>query len=148
MATPSAGPETSVRLRRTFAASPDKVFQAWTDPKVMTKWFARGTEKNTVNVVEADVRVGGKYRVEVQSPEGKTYRISGTYREVQPPEKLVFTWSWEEVQESLVTLEFRKLGQSSFTEVVLNHEMLPKKWRDDHEKGWKACFDLLERTLS
>jgi uncharacterized protein YndB with AHSA1/START domain len=75
----------------------------------------------------------------------------GTYRELRPPERLVFTWTWEDQAdfgETLVTVEIRQLGQSQFTEVVLRHELLADKWRADHNKGWIACFDLLEKVLA
>ncbi len=151
MGAPATGPEAVIEVRRTFAAPPEKVFQAWTDPGKMTKWFARGVEQNNISKMEADVRAGGEYRVHVDTPEGKKYRLSGTYREVKPPEKLVFTWKWDDQAdfgETLVTVEFRRLGQSAFTEVVLRHERLGEKYRPDHNKGWIACFDLLEKALA
>lgn len=101
-------------------------------------------------VVEADARPGGKYLVEVICPPNDTVsRMQGTYREVRPPEKLVFTWWWEgaDFEPSLVTVEFRTLGQLNFTEVTLTHELLPEKLREDHRKGWNGCFDSLEAAL-
>lgn len=151
MGVPASGPETVVEVRRTIAAPPEKVFQAWTDPSKMTKWFARGTVQNTISKMEADARPGGKYRVDVAAADGKTYHMVGTYREVRPPEKLVFTWRWEDQAdfgETLVTIEVRRLGQSQFTEVILRHELLAEKWRAEHNKGWIACFDLLEKVLA
>jgi len=151
MGAPASGPEAVVEVRRTFAASPEKVFQAWTDPSKMSKWFARGTVQHTISTMEADARPGGKYRVYVTAADGKTYHMVGKYREVRPPEKLVFTWTWEDQAdfgETLVTIEIRRLGQSQFTEVVLRHDLLAEKWRAEHNKGWIACFDLLERVLA
>ena len=151
MGEPASGTDAVVEVRRTFAAAPERVFQAWTDPSKMTKWFARGTVQNTISKIEADARPGGMYRVDVTDADGKTYHMSGTYREVRPPEKLVFTWTWEDQAdfgESLVTIEFHRLGESQFTEVVLRHELLAEKWRADHNKGWIACFDLLEKVLA
>jgi uncharacterized protein YndB with AHSA1/START domain len=117
----------------------------------MTKWFARGVEQNQITQMEADVRPGGTYRLCVDTPEGRKYHGRGTYREVRPPERLVFTWIWDDQPdfgETLVTIEIRRLGQSKFTEVVLRHELLGEKWRADHNKGWIACFDLLEKVLA
>jgi len=151
MATPGTSPEAVVEVRRTFAATPERAFEAWIKPEKMTQWFARGTERNSITRLEADVRPGGKYMVNILSPDGKSYHISGTYREVRPPERLVFTWLWEDQPdfgETLVTVEFRRLGQSAFTEVVLKHELLADKWRADHNQGWIACFDLLEKVLA
>ena len=146
-----ADSESVVEVRRTFSATPERVFQAWTDPSKMTKWFARGTEQHTITAMEADARPGGKYRVDVADANGKTYHMVGVYREVSPPKKLVFTWKWADQAdfgESLVTIEFHRLGQSGFTELVLRHELLAEKYRGEHQKGWVACFDLLEKVLA
>ncbi len=167
MATPSTGPETAVQIRRTFTAPREKVFQAWLDPKMMPRWFGRGIkEQPHTRVVELDARTGGHYKVEVScppdirpdeqnhercqsAPDLRIYKMQGQYREVRPPERLVFTWWWEgaDFRDSLVTVEFRALGQSNFTEVLLTHELLPEKEREDHRQGWEGCFNMLEETL-
>ncbi|MBI3404999.1 MAG: SRPBCC domain-containing protein [Acidobacteria bacterium] len=158
MASPSSvAPEGAIRVRRTFAASIEKAFQAWIDPKKMTGWFARGAPSMPpAKIIEADVRTGGRYTVEVECPpvakdgETKYYRMQGTYREVRPPDKLVFTWWYEgaDFEKSLVTVDFRKMGQSNFTEITLTHELLSEKEREGHRKGWEGCFDMLEKTLA
>lgn len=114
----------------------------------MTKWFARGANYSPTNVIEADARPGGKYRIEVHDGK-RLYRGSGTYREVWPSEKLVFTWTWEhdDFPESLVTVTFRPLGESNFTEVTLVHELLPAKQYEPHRQGWEECFNELEKAL-
>jgi uncharacterized protein YndB with AHSA1/START domain len=82
-------------------------------------------------------------------PDGEIFYLTGAYREVRPPEKLVYTWYWEsepELGETLVTVEFRDLGNSS--EVVVTHELFPtEKARDDHDKGWNSCIDRLAQAL-
>lgn len=138
----------AVVVRRTLAAPREKVFAAWTNPKLMARWFCRCVGYPPTRVLAADVRPGGEYRLEVEAD--KLYRGHGVYREVRPPEKLVFTWNWEhdEFSNTLVTVEFRSLVESGFTEVTLTHEMLPtEKARAEHNKGWIECFDMLERTL-
>lgn len=116
----------------------------------MSRWFGIGSkEQPATKVITSDVRPGGKYETLITSPDGTEYRMRGTYREVKPPEKLVFTWSWEgaDFQDSVVTVEIRRLGQSNFSELMLTHELLPAKWLDDHRKGWLGCFDTLEGVL-
>jgi len=134
----------------------------------MPRWFARGLkEMPPTRIVELDARTGGRYKVEVScppeirpdeqqharsasAPEYRIYKMQGTYREVRPHERLVFTWWWEgaDFRESLVTVDFRVLGQSNFTEVTLTHELLPTaKEREDHRQGWELCFDRLTETL-
>jgi uncharacterized protein YndB with AHSA1/START domain len=148
-------PVEAVIVKRTFAAPREKVFAAWSDPALMARWFCRCVGHPPTRVLEAELRSGGSYRIEVEGPQqgapGSTlYRGWGVYREVRPPERLVFTWNWEhdEFQDTLVTVEFHALGESGFTEVTLTHELLPtEKARAEHRKGWGECFDMLERTL-
>jgi len=135
-------------VKRTFAAPREKVFDAWVNPQRMAHWFARCQGAPPVEV-QADARPGGKYRLVVIDDKGKTYHGHGVYREVRRPEKLVFTWNWEHdnYNDSLVTVDFRALGESNFTEVTLTHEALPDRAREDHRKGWEECYDMLEQAL-
>lgn len=84
-----------------------------------------------------------------EAPGWDVFYLVGTYREVRPPEKLVYTWSWEgqpDFGETLVTVEFRDLGSS--TEVVLTHEFFPnEEARQNHDKGWNSCLDRLAKAF-
>ncbi len=150
MAKANAKTETSLQVRRSFAAPRGRVFRAWTEALELKKWFAPSDEFS-VPVTEVDLRIGGKYRFGMKPPGSDVpYVAFGTYREVRVPEKLVFTWSWEnpdsDVGETLVTVEFRDLGGS--THMILTHELFPdKKSRDDHNKGWNGCLDRLAKIL-
>lgn len=148
MANPKTSPATTLRVARTFAASREKVFRAWTDPEELKKWF--GPVGYSTLIAEVDLRVGGKYRLGMRKlPDGDIFYLTGTYREVRTPEKLVYTWFWEnepELGETFVTVEFRARGNS--TEVVVTHELFPnQKMRDDHDKGWNSCLDRLVQAL-
>lgn len=148
MATMAPLPEV-LELKRTFAAPREKVFEAWTNPKMMARWFGRGTpEQPLTEILEADVRIGGRYCAVVRYQD-KVYKLVGIYREVNPSTRLAFTWHWEEAdfRDSLVTAEFRALGSSNFTEVTLRHSLLPENQRADHRQGWTMCFEMLDRTL-
>ena len=148
MASPTPGTEITLNLRRVFKAEREKVFRAWTDPEELKKWW--GPEGYATPSAEVDLRVGGKYRLGMRKlPHGEIIYLSGIYREVRPPERLVYTWRWEaqpEHGETLVTVEFREVGDS--TEVVLTHERFPtEKARDDHNRGWSGCLDRLAKLL-
>ena len=149
MASQRSSPATTLRLTRTFAAPRKKVFRAWTEPEALKKWW--GPEGYATPLAEVDLRVGGRYRLGMRKlPKGNLFYLVGTYREVRPPEKLVYTWVWEgqpDLGETLVTVEFRDLGDA--TEVVLTHELFPnEKVRDDHNTGWSSCLDRLAKALS
>jgi uncharacterized protein YndB with AHSA1/START domain len=107
---------------------------------------------------EQDIRTGGRYVMEVRDPgKGEVYWGQGVYREVKPPEKIVFTWNWTkdkpggahlhpESPETVVTVEFFARGSS--TEVVLTHATFAtEKLRDEHDRGWNGCFDVLAQVL-
>jgi uncharacterized protein YndB with AHSA1/START domain len=140
--------ENTLRLKRTFAATRDKVFRAWTEPEALKKWLAPSDDHSTPDA-EVELRVGGRYRIDIKDPAGKLFRVGGRFQEVRPPEKLVYTWAWEgdaDIGETLVTVEFRDLGKS--TEVVLTHELFPdEKALKNHEWGWNGAFDRLTKSL-
>ncbi|MFC1491253.1 SRPBCC domain-containing protein [Nitrospinota bacterium] len=149
MTAPEGRPEITLHLTRTFQSPREKVFRAWTDPEEITKWW--GPEGCSSPSAEIDLRVGGRYRIAMTTPEMGEIYSTGEYREVIPPERLVFTWVWEKVPEmegveTLMTLEFREKGDS--TEIILTHERFPtEKDRDNHEWGWNSCLDCLEKML-
>ena len=138
---------TALTLRRTFQASRERVFRAWTSPEEMKRW--KGPGDRTTPIVEVDLRVGGAYRVHMRTPDGNEARLVGVYREIDPPKKLVYTWTWEtspEMGETLVTVEFFERGRA--TEVVLKHELFPAaEARDKHEQGWCGSLDKLAAIL-
>lgn len=148
MATPSASAAV-VQVKRTFAAPREKVFDAWVNPQRLALWFARCKGAPPVEVLQADVRPGGAWRIVVTDDKGKVYRGNGIYNEVRRPEKLVFTWNWDhdDYAESLVTVDFRAVAESNFTEVTLTHEALPERAREEHRTGWEQCFEMLELAL-
>lgn len=148
MATKQPLGETALVVRRTLAAPRERVFRAWTQPEELKRWSAPGDYG--IPVAQVDLRVGGGYRIEMQAPTGQRHRAVGVYREVRPPERLVYTWSWEEdpaMGETVVTVEFLDRGAS--TEVVLTHDLFPNaEARAQHEQGWSSCLDRLVRTLA
>jgi uncharacterized protein YndB with AHSA1/START domain len=137
-----------LQMKRTFRAPRAKVFRAWTDRGELARWFAPSADYSTV-VPELELRIGGRYRIEMRDKGGNVHSVFGTYQEIKPPEKVVFTWRWEGdsgPENSVVTIEFQDLGTS--TEVTLTHEQLPSpEERDKHSHGWNGCMDQLAKFL-
>jgi uncharacterized protein YndB with AHSA1/START domain len=132
-----------IRVTQQINASPEKVFEAWTQPALMKKWFC---PKNLrPGVTESDVRVDGKYRGSmINDQEGETYTATGEYREVVPGKRLVFTHGWEgpDRVETLVTVEFK--SKNGGTEVVLVHERLEnEESAKGHQAGWLSTLENL-----
>ena len=139
-----------LKVTRTIRASRQRVFRAWTEPELMMRWFVEGD--GNMSVCEIDLREGGRYRLEGEMG-GKRWRIWGSYLEVRPPERLVYTWTWKHDEgigttegDTTVTVEFHDRGTE--TELVLTHERFASAGaRDEHTQGWNSCLNRLERVL-
>ena len=143
----------SLTINRTINAPREKVFEAWTDPEQLRRWWGVA-EGWTAVIAEVDLRVGGTYRLGMLEP-GKDHRYvaAGVYREILPPEKLVFTFAWERTphdtsdwipSETLVSIEFLDRGDS--TELVLTHDQFPdENMKNEHNEGWNGVLASLDR---
>jgi uncharacterized protein YndB with AHSA1/START domain len=130
-------------VHRTFAASRERVFRAWITPEVLQLWFRPGGMAITVRSLDA--RVGGSFCFEL----GNGTSIGGTYLQLDPPEKLIMTWSGAAAQEweTVVTVDFLDLGAA--TEVVLTHEgLIAPERRVRAESGWASMLDILGTMLT
>lgn len=139
---------TSLTIRRTIRAPADRIFRAWTDPAVLRRWFMPSDTFESV-LAEADLRVGGRYRLVMRAPNGEEHRVSGHYREIVPDRRLVFSWAWESTpeRESLVTIELHSRDKT--TELILTHQRFADTAaRDRHHHGWTGCLAMLERHLA
>ena len=137
--------EASLTLVRTLHAPAQEVFKAWTDPGLIHRWMSSPGKGTTV--AEVDVRVGGRYRLETQSADGKVHVTTGVYRELEPGRRLVQSWIYEGPipdfigHETLLTVELREVGPG-LTELTLKHERLPSDtYRDSVNKGWTGLLD-------
>jgi uncharacterized protein YndB with AHSA1/START domain len=111
----------TLRITRTYAAPPEKVNAAWTGPRALKRWFVPAGEFQT-SEVEADVRVGGRYRIVMRAADGEVHRVGGVYREVVQARKLVFTWAWESTSERESLVAVACIAFRDNTELVLLHE--------------------------
>lgn len=131
-----------LEITRVLPASCEVVFAAWTDPSLMAEWFF--AHPTWAVEVERDLRVGGAFWLCMRAPDGQTFETRGEYREIQPPTRLVFTWTSYLVKDTLVTVELRPLGDR--TELRLTHDFLHDvQVRERHYQGWIGCLDSLER---
>jgi uncharacterized protein YndB with AHSA1/START domain len=148
MTDPTQQSSPALRIERTYDAPARVVFDAWTNPEVMRRWWHAGPDWETTEA-EADVRVGGSYRVVMRRPTGEEYGGSGEYTVVEPPERLAFTWAWDDEDDgltSLLELEFRE--RDGATTVVLTHSGLRSdESAQSHTEGWNLVLDNLERVL-
>jgi uncharacterized protein YndB with AHSA1/START domain len=137
----------SLALKRRFKASPAQLFEAWTQPQKMIRWWGV-TDHPSAPIAEADLKVGGRFHVQFHTPDGERHSVSGVYREVVPDRKLVFSWAWQSTpeRESQVTIDLKPDGDSTI--LTLTHEQFfDEKACDDHRRGWTLALDNLEKVF-
>jgi len=136
----------SLQMQHTFNAPRNTVFRAWTDPTVLTQWFRPGGSQ-TVSA-HVDLRSGGSFKFQMRTPDDMQFTISGNYHEVNPPEKLVFTWniSISTDPESLVSIEFLDRGRK--TDILLTHSSIASQDAlQGFLNGWPTALRSLDAML-
>jgi len=143
-------------LRRMLNASQERAFKAWTSAEHIKQWM-RPEPGMEVPLVTMDLRLGGKYRIQLKTAEGEYFTAVGVFKELKAPELLVYTWDWEkdgggtefgevEGKTSLVRVEFLKRGEG--TELVLTHSQFAAvETRDSHARGWSRIVDSFSMSL-
>lgn len=132
-------------IKRIMPASCERVFHAWSDPSLMARWFF--AEMGWSARVRNDFRVGGTYQLDMLDQGLTVFSAHGEYREIAPVTRLAFTWNSAVVQNTLVILELRDVGEG--TELTLTHQSLPDaKQVAQHGVGWGACLDNLTQYLT
>jgi uncharacterized protein YndB with AHSA1/START domain len=138
-------------ITRVLDAPRDMVFAAWIDQDQAARWW--GPKGFTSVSCTMDVRVGGVWRRVMHSPEGTEHRARGVCQEISRPERLAFTYAWEDEtgrpkHETLVRLTFADLGNGK-TELTLHQARFETvAARDDHEAGWSSCLDRFADHLA
>jgi uncharacterized protein YndB with AHSA1/START domain len=132
----------TLQLNHTYPVNKERVFNAWTKPEELEKWWGPEAFKTTID--EMNVEVDGTYKFNMHSPDGGIHVLAGRYIEIVPNEKLVFTWKWvnddEEFPSTTVTIDF--LDQGDSTEVVVTHTDLPsEEAAKNHNHGWTSSLE-------
>jgi uncharacterized protein YndB with AHSA1/START domain len=108
--------EREIVITCSFAAPRSLVFEAWTKPEHLANWW--GPRGFTIPEYEMDLRPGGAYRYVMQGPDGSRYPSKGEYREIVPPERLVYTDAFDikgmPSHESVVTVTFAEQDGGTF----------------------------------
>jgi uncharacterized protein YndB with AHSA1/START domain len=140
--------ELTLRLERLIRAEPSRVFAAWTEPGQLERWSA--PEGLTIREGSVDLQPGGAWRVAMEEPDGTTHEAFGTYREIDPPARLVYTHAWRRAggatPETEVAVEF--LAEADCTRVVLTQVGFgTQASRDGHGEGWASTLDRLQQLF-
>lgn len=144
----SGSEEYLLRLSRVFNADQQTLFQAFTDPAILVRWW--GPEGVTIPECHIDLQVGGRWRTCMQGANCEHNCVGGVYKEISPPDKLAFTWAWDTPDgpgtETLITLEFRDHPEGC--EMLFTQEgFADGEIRDRHDMGWNSSFICLQDYL-
>lgn len=137
-----------VRIERTFDASAEDVFDAWTSEEVIGRWF-RPREGWQEADAEVDLRVGGRIRVLMRAADGDRVGAGGEYTLIERPHRLAFTWTFDDdpSNQQLIELEFTE-REGATTVLFVNSGISEAERRDSQYEGWSTCLDEMGRVLA
>jgi len=143
---------TSVTLVRQIRARPSTVFDLLSTAEGLTAWW--GPDDLPVLSAEADVRVGGRYRVRFRTIDGEEHECSGEFLEVEPPVRIAMSWEWTsggvpEERGAVSRLELRVRATDTGSELTLVHaELHNRASKLSHRRGWGGALDKFRARMS
>lgn len=152
--TRSTAGENPVVVEGFFAAAPEKVFEAWTRPEIIVKWFGR--EPGSLQLAETDLKTGGNWRFVFSDNADGSNALQGKYLEILPNEKLVFTWAHvttdgkgkvDATPDSTVEVSFTPKGEGTWVHLV-HSGIRNKDARLGVGRGWETSFASATRLLA
>jgi uncharacterized protein YndB with AHSA1/START domain len=140
-------PESSITVHHHFDAVPKVVWDAWTDPAVVRRWWGSDPE-GLVTSAALDVRPGGRLAISFQDSSGEVHTCTGEYLHVAEMTELDFTWSWlsETNTPSRVNVVFA--ADETGTRMRFVHGELHGASEHDYAQGWRRTFAKLDRILA
>jgi uncharacterized protein YndB with AHSA1/START domain len=142
--------EDVAEVRQYLAAAPSRVFAAFADPSLVSRWLTPSPDV-VLRVMQFDFRVGGAYRFAYDVPGGATMFVNGLYQTIEPPSTIVFSWNIEPPDEhagvrSEVTVTLMPRGTG--TDLRIRHAQLtPPGACERHEAGWRGALNRLVALL-
>ena len=140
--------ELELTVSRTIPASREAVFNAWLSPKILARFMATPMQGNKPTRVNNDPVKGGRFSI-VMINGDKEIPHAGTYLEISPHSRLIFTWeSPYSLDDSVVTIDLTE-PEPGKTDLKLRHvKFRSEEARDGHKEGWTAIIDNLAKTLA
>ena len=137
--------EDTLVIERLFDTDCQTLYEAWTDPKVMARWFF--VEENWSAEVTNDLQVGGAYTLSMVLDAETRHTMTGEYLELREHSRIRFTWTSHVVENSIVTIDLEPVGDKTL--LRLTHELIPnEEARTAHRHGWGGCLDSLAQQVS
>jgi uncharacterized protein YndB with AHSA1/START domain len=143
-----------IEITRTFRAPARVVFDAWTRPELVQRWWAPASRGVSMASCDADVRAGGAYRYVMRTEDGQELAFSGTYSEVTPYRRLVYTSIFEPTRDAgaaIVTVTFEEHGGTTrlvAREAYPSKEVLEMVLATGMEDGMRETMDQLDELVT
>jgi uncharacterized protein YndB with AHSA1/START domain len=134
--------DTEIRIERVLQATIGRVYDAWTRADLLVQWYCPNPDLELK--VQADVRVGGEYVVEMGP-----HVVRGSYLEVEPPHRLVFSWNWDGTDDEPTRVEVELSEVADGTRLLLSHTgFTTAEDATNHRLGWDPELTRLATLLS
>ncbi|MFL6429641.1 MAG: SRPBCC domain-containing protein [Acidobacteriaceae bacterium] len=136
----------TVKVTRTFAVTPERIFDAWLNPEIARR-FLFATPTGEIVRVDIDARVGGKFVI-VRRTDGDDVEHFGEYLAIDRPRRLVFTFAVPKYSAVYTQVSIEIVPAGSGSKLTLTHEGVLPEWADRTQEGWEMILGLLDRTVS
>lgn len=137
----------TVKIEMSFNAPLEKLWDIWTEPQLILKWFGSDPDGKGINAT-MNVQPGGSYEISFQDSNGTEHTCTGKYLVVEKPNHLSFTWEWKNEPGviSTVTVSLSSMNNSTF--MIFDHKDLGTASAHNYLKGWKETFGKLEKLIT
>lgn len=143
----AGGASPKLTIVRTFPFPPARVWQGWTDPALVRRWFGSDPQ-GTVLGAGLDVRVGGGFEVTFRNSDGTEFTCFGSYSAVVEGQRLAFTWQWKNTPGVIESVDIQLRAEGEGTLMVFEHADIDPDTSHGYQAGWNNTFDKLNRCLS
>lgn len=134
----------TLTLKRQFPVAPARVYAAWTTPEQFASWI--GPETVPCDLLEMTPTVGGRFRLDMHLPDGRTLHVGGEFTRLDPPDRIDLTWGAADGSiVTNVTIHFHP--SPTGTEMEFIHHLPDAGMIPSHEHGWTSAFDKLQSFL-
>jgi uncharacterized protein YndB with AHSA1/START domain len=137
-------------IKRTFDAPRELVFKCWTDPERLKRWCC--PKDFTIPFSEGEIRPGGTFKTCMRAPDGTDHWLAGQYKEIVPPEKIVFSHTWLDDSGGpghVTTVTVTLAEEEGRTRLTLHQAFFQSEpSRDGHNEGWSETLDNLQEYLA
>lgn len=132
-----------VEVERVFSIDRATMWNLWTDEEHAARWMRPSITEFQPTIATIDARPGGHYRFEMITKDGAVVAVAGVFVELDPPERLSFTWSWEgSEEESFVEVTLIEVPDGTKVH-VLHSKLVSQESADEHQHGWVGCLDSI-----